>query len=195
MHALLSQVRTNISRSPKLSAAVYALSSAAPFITAYPIIALTYAPPPELGIAFVLVRALKRVRIPVDMALAAAMAHRFPALKTVSLAALTPQLPQSLNWVKGSVDQYGVAFLLATRLNGVLCVLTLYGFLRSGVDASTWLSKLGLGDDAGHTMGAFAGAALLAGCLSPAVSAIAVARIPQQVHYAARFCSKTPFPI
>jgi hypothetical protein len=137
---------------------------------------------PELGLAFVLVRATKRLRLPLDLATAAFIGNTFPVLKSISLESMTPHTKhKALYWLKGSVDQYGVSYLLSSKLNGVVGVVGVYSLLRSGIDLSYYVGG------AGEHMSSFAAAALVNGLVSPFVGAGMLAYLPQHVLYALRF--------
>ena len=159
--------------------------------------AVGYAGSADLAIALALSRVVRRIRLPLDVAMAALLARAYPPLTQVKLSRLftgkpepgAPPLPPSagvigrmLDAAKLVADTYGIAFLASQRMVvGLASVGCIYTLLQSGVDVQGWLAAHGmpLAGVVGETAGRYAAAMCLAALAFPAtiLSAGALARI------------------
>jgi len=110
--------------------------------------------PADFAIAFGISRLLRRVRTPVDVGVAALLARLYPALTQVQLTRVfarfsrsqappgsaPPGLLMSAVAAAGRImDQYGLAFMGAQRLVGMVSVASIFALLRAGVDVQSLL--------------------------------------------------------
>ena len=131
----------------------------------------------DFAVAFAVSRPLRKVRLPVELAVAAGLTRVCPILATVKLSSITNAflvkrdkpsfLEKSAKSMNAVVDKYGIAYLLASRLTGVSIVLALYHALRMGVDLSPLLSTLGMSESTGSTLGSWAAAVVLSSTMYP----------------------------
>jgi hypothetical protein len=156
--------------------------------------ALSVDVPADFAVAFAASRLLRRVRLPVDLAVAGVLAKLYPPLTMVQPtkvfggafapgagaegAAASPAggvvgfLRRSGQSFARVLDRYGLAFLVAQRMFvGLTSVTSIYLALRFGVDVQGWLSStvgLSLGS-AGKVAGTWAAAACVAAFGFPGV--------------------------
>lgn len=116
---------------------------------------------PAFTAAFGASRLLRRVRLPLDVAVAGVLAKAFPSLRQVRISALLgggggggvavgSQVAGGGNWFtraaaasRAVVDGYGLAYLAATRcVVSLASVSSLYVAIRTGVDVPAALDAL-----------------------------------------------------
>ncbi len=129
----------------------------------------------EFAIAFALSRLIRRFRIPVDLMTAGMISRAFPELCKIQImdGLVPPSSSESKDEKAGKkkeeeeeekkpgmfrrminvVNNYGVAYVLAARLNGALTVFTLYHLLKTGTDANEFLSNFGITESMGEVAG------------------------------------------
>jgi len=134
---------------------------------------------PALAVGGIVSRLVKRPRLPLDLAMAASLAHAAPGMNKLKLGPLlTPFLDQRpgtaappetdglsgrlmalLRSVEGPVNTYGGPFLLCTWANGLATVagatlMTQYGVdVASAVDAAfSWVPFSGSGDGSAQAL-------------------------------------------
>eukprot|EP01136_Pigoraptor_vietnamica_P041319 Opistho-1_new@14162 len=152
--------------------------------------------PTEFAVAFVIGRALRRVRLPLELAVAAALTRVFPSLRRIKLTdlkhamplifrpreqqqeqqqqATSPSLVRRAVGALGDVmDSYGAAYLVSARFVGASIVMSLYTAMRAGgFDAQFIVDKLEVigihaGTGTGAVVGTWAGAVVLSSVFYP----------------------------
>ncbi|KAJ0394943.1 hypothetical protein P43SY_001515 [Pythium insidiosum] len=133
---------------------------------------------PEFALAFAASRPFRRVRLPLDLAAAAAVAKVFPAFTKVRLSELIPRMlstadtaspsmmSKSVDKVFNVMDSYGAAYMMGSRLMGVSVVSLLYVLIKQGVDVMPLLAQLGV-QDVGTALGSYAAAVVFSSALYP----------------------------
>lgn len=136
----------------------------------------------EFALAFVVSRPLRKLRLPLDLAFTAGVAKLWPATTTIHLGSALQQLAQKTNpnlnpgWfhrafhrASSVLDQYGAAYLIGSRVAGVVVVGTLYGLLGfSQLDLTTYLHETwGIDPTSADTVGTWAAAVVLSSAVYP----------------------------
>ncbi|TMW60831.1 hypothetical protein Poli38472_000873 [Pythium oligandrum] len=140
---------------------------------------------PEFALAFAASRPFRRVRLPLDIAAAAAVAKIFPAFSRVKLSELMNVMPgrqkaaleatgatsasvmsKSVDKVFGVIDSYGAAYMMGSRLMGVGVVTALYVLIKQGVDVMPILATLGV-EEVGTALGSYAAAVVFSSAFYP----------------------------
>ncbi len=139
---------------------------------------------PEFALAFALSRPLRRVRLPVEVAVAAALSKICPSLCSVKISNLVNVIPASMRknvqnraeaggpvgrgmrFIQGTVDKYGVSYFIGARLVGVFLVFALYQAIRMGVNVQPLLDSVGVGQ-VGTVLADWAAAVVLSSTLYP----------------------------
>jgi hypothetical protein len=132
--------------------------------------------PPDFALAFALSRLFRRLRLPLDIGVAAVLARVYPPLTRVTPTAMfstgqsgvaappaTTLTARAVAALSSAIDKYGLALMLAQRsVVSLGSVAVIFAALRSGVDVSAALSALeGM---AGETIAkAIGGAGAIAG--------------------------------
>ncbi|KAG7394326.1 hypothetical protein PHYBOEH_005371 [Phytophthora boehmeriae] len=149
---------------------------------------------PEFALAFAASRPFRRFRLPLDLAVAAAVSKAFPAFSKVRLSDLTGALPNQANdsaskvstlsvvskamaKAKEVVDNYGAAYMMGSRLAGVGVVCTLYGLIKQGVDVMPILATLGV-DEVGTALGSYAAAVVFSSAFYPVTLGVSAYVVP-----------------
>lgn len=125
----------------------------------------------EFAAAFALSRAFRRVRLPLELMVAAPIARMFPSLRELKMWELiqnafrgsavnsdttTPSANSSstasvsqgffkrnISRVFGVINNYGAAYFLSSRLVGVCIIFTLYGVISVGTDLTAFVDLIG----------------------------------------------------
>ncbi|GLD91913.1 hypothetical protein PINS_up000446 [Pythium insidiosum] len=136
---------------------------------------------PEFALAFAASRPFRRIRLPLDLAAAAAVAKVFPVFSKVRLSELIPRresmfastesgsssmMAKSADKVFNVIDSYGAAYMMGSRLMGVSVVSLLYVLIKQGVDVMPLLAQLGV-EDVGTALGSYAAAVVFSSALYP----------------------------
>lgn len=139
-------------------------------------------PDADFALAFALARLVRRVRLPFDIAVAAALARAFPSLAQVKISQLLfkrapaePGAPPATGLRRlaegfGSMlDKYGLAFTTSQRMvGGLATVAGFYAAITHGVDVQGTLEGWGLPiGEVGKIAGQWAGAVCLAAVFYP----------------------------
>jgi hypothetical protein len=156
---------------------------------------------PAFTAAFGASRLLRRVRLPLDLAVAGVLAKAFPSLTQVRISALlgsvgggggaaaagskVPASGRSGNWFtraaeasRAVVDGYGLAYLAATRcVVSLASVSSLYLAIRSGVDVPAALDALFALFPGGGAAGGGAAGAIAESKIAQAAGVWAVAAV------------------
>jgi len=143
------------------------------------------------AMAFALNRALRRVKTPVDMVVAAGLAQAFPFLSRIRLAPVfvaarerfVPgrEIGARTQRVLGVLDRYGAAYFLAARWTGVASTALIYAGLRAGVDVDALLHAAGLSAATGAVLGTWAAAVVGSAALFPLTSYVGGALVAPRV--------------
>ena len=145
---------------------------------------------PEFALAFAMSRPLRRLRAPIDVATAAALSKVAPSLSIINLTSLGASIPtpkfitqnstahKASQLFKRTVDDYGVAYLFAARVNGAATVCAVYALLSGGVDVVA-MSNGFISSDVGHVAGHWAAAVVCSSALYPGTTLIAGAYLPK----------------
>lgn len=176
-----------IERFPVETMVLYVASDISCIFFAYNLIdAIGYAGDADLALALALSRLLRRIRLPVDISVAALLAKAYPPLTHVNISRLfsrgaqpsgsdvaPPDAKQRfLAAVKHVADRYGIAFLMSQRMVvGLASTGGIYLALRSGVDVQGMLGVYGfdLAGSAGQLAGRYAAAMCVAALAFPGV--------------------------
>ncbi|RLN57306.1 hypothetical protein BBJ29_006110 [Phytophthora kernoviae] len=149
---------------------------------------------PEFALAFAASRPFRRFRLPLDLAVAAAVSKAFPAFSKVRLSDLTGALPdqasdsaskistlsmvsKAMTKAKEVVDNYGAAYMMGSRLAGVGVVCALYGLIKQGVDVMPLLATLGV-DEVGTALGSYAAAVVFSSAFYPVTLGVSAYIVP-----------------
>lgn len=136
--------------------------------------------PPAFALGFVASKALRRVRVPLDLAFSAGMYKLLPELANIKMSALmVGQIPSTrfVERVKGMsgittvlsvVDRFGACYFVGARWCGTLVTLGLTAAIDQGLDLEPVLSYFGVNPSLGHTLGSWAAAVTLSAVLYPA---------------------------
>lgn len=144
--------------------------------------------------AFAVSRPLRKIRLPLEIAVAATLAKYVPAMTRVQLSTLTTAfIPYVLvsvltndgnlgrkntkvetpSWLRKFaskatqvVDQYGAAYLIGSRITGLALVSGLYLAILQGVDLSPILEKFGIAEF-GSVLGTWSAAVVFSSALYP----------------------------
>lgn len=142
----------------------------------------------EFALAFVLSRVLRKFRLPLDLTCAATVMRLWPGAATIHLGQAlehvmrmpkgTTRRPTTLvrrvvRHTSTVLDQYGAAYLVGSRVAGLVVVSVLDQLLCAGLDLTTWLldDHQALGVDAGRRaadyVGTWAAAVVMSSCVYP----------------------------
>ncbi|RLN89431.1 hypothetical protein BBJ28_00001221 [Nothophytophthora sp. Chile5] len=137
---------------------------------------------PEFALAFAASRPFRRFRLPLDLAVSAAVAKVFPVFSHVRLSDLAGALPnrpgtsvpsttsslasKTMAKAKEVVDNYGAAYMMGSRLAGVSVVCGLYLLIKQGVDVMPLLASLGV-EEVGTALGSYAAAVVFSSAFYP----------------------------
>ena len=69
--------------------------------------------------------------------------------------------------MKQVVDEYGAAYMIGSRLTGVVVIFGLYGAILQGIDVKPVLEKFGI-EEVGEALGTWAAAVVLSSTIYPA---------------------------
>lgn len=147
---------------PLSSFTVHIGSSLATFGVAYQVLHALSFDAPALAVAGVVSKLTKRLRTPMDLSIAAAVAHSFPWANTLKLGPLLAapmQAPASsaaaapsssvergfesmLLWAQGPVNKYGGPYVMVHWLTGLATMSVTTTCVHYGVDVSHALSAL-----------------------------------------------------
>lgn len=137
---------------------------------------------PELGVAYLLTKCTKNFRQILNVALAPVLSHTFPALQSIKASALFGALPplsssqsgsheenalppskllRAAHWIAGPFDKYGFGYYLASKVTRVASIGGVTLLLKCGVDVSTVMTYIGIGDTVQGAAGAMGLASLL----------------------------------
>jgi hypothetical protein len=175
-----------IERFPVETMVLYVASDISAIYFAYNLVdAAGYAGDADLALALAMSRVVRRVRLPLDVAVAALLARAYPPLAQVRISRLfsrggAPDAaagPRSstqrfLDAAKRVADQYGIAFVASQRmLVGLASTAGIYVALKSGVDVQGALAAYGfeLAGSAGQLAGRYAAAMCVAALAFPGV--------------------------
>jgi hypothetical protein len=148
--------------------------------------------PANFALAFGISRALRRFRLPVDIAVAAVLLKLYPPLSLVkpsrllgidttssssSTTGATGVIQRAGATMANAADKFGLSFFVSQRLTGLASVSTLYLLISSGMDVEATLSSifgadlvaLATGSGAGAAIGLWAAAAVSASAVYPLV--------------------------
>ena len=146
--------------------------------------------PTDFALAFGISRALRRFRLPVDVAVAAVLLKLYPPLSLVhpsrllgidmsapTTTGVSGVLQRASATVALAADKFGLAFFVSQRLTGLASVSTLYLLISNGMDVEAALSSifgadlvaLATGSGAGAAIGLWAAAAVSASVVYPLV--------------------------
>ena len=138
----------------------------------------------EFALAFALSRPLRRVRFPVEVAVASVLSNAFPSLAAIELTKLSNAMPQStkesmqqyassntvigrgLTYAKDSLDKYGASYMISSRIVGVTVICSIYQALLLGLDVQPYLESWGY-DNVGNVLGQWAGAVVMSTLMYP----------------------------
>lgn len=163
----ITTINTAIARAPAETLIAYVGLDALSIFSIFTLLMQTHSSlgfdvPADFALAFALARLLRKVRLPVDIAVAAGISRIYPPLTRVRISTLwaprgdAPAVTSaqgSSSWVSATaaragevVDKYGLAFLLSQRVFvGLPVVFALYAALRAGVDVQHMLDGMNLG--------------------------------------------------
>mmetsp|Transcript_13876 Transcript_13876/g.15810 ORF Transcript_13876/g.15810 Transcript_13876/m.15810 type:complete len:278 (-) Transcript_13876:731-1564(-) len=136
--------------------------------------------PVEFALAFAMSRPFRRLRLPLELAGAAALSHFFPSLRRIKVTALSRVFPEVMrsHFREGKlkagaenfgriVDKYGASYFISARWLGVSVVCLIYSAIANGVNVSSYLEQYGFGGY-GEVVGTWAAAVTLSATLYPA---------------------------
>lgn len=137
--------------------------------------------PPSWAAGWVCARLLRRVKQPLNFALAAGMVRLFPRLGDLKVSPLVTgivmnnndnqqqqqakdelppalqsaadKLTRGIKWLEGPVDRYGMAYVISSRLSGVGTMATLAVLIEQGVDVQGVLASYGFSETFGDDLG------------------------------------------
>jgi len=166
---------------------------------------------PMLAAAVLIARSVKRLRLPVDVAIAAALTRSWPLLAEVKLGALVaPPMEQgdgkddgafeqnfkkAQNFLVGPINKYGAALLLSHSMMGVATVLSLHTVLSGGTDISAWTAWLGVSNSLGDSLTSTASAVGGAACVNSLALPLTVLMLPSLVPAVADIMVTTPLHV
>jgi len=143
------------------------------------------------AMAFALNRALRRVKTPVDLVVAAGLAKAFPFLSRIRLAPVLVAVRERFlpgrdigartQRVLDVLNEYGAAYFLAARWTGVVSTAVIYAGLRTGVDVDALLHAAGLSTATGAVLGTWAAAVVGSAALFPLTSYVGGALVAPRV--------------
>lgn len=163
---MVTRLNATIRRYPVHSFATHLGSSLATFGAAFAALSAIGFDAPSLAVAGVVSRLTKKFRTPVDMSLAAALAHAVPATNALKLgpllspmhtrpAAPVPARPEDrladelegrvvafTKWVEGPVNQYGAPYMFVHWCTGLATVSATTAAVHHGVDVVALVSSL-----------------------------------------------------
>jgi hypothetical protein len=181
-----------IERFPVETMVLYVASDISAIFFAYNLVdAAGYAGDADLALALAMSRVVRRVRLPLDVGVAALLARAYPPLTQVHISRLFSRVsgggggggggaagpPPStaqrfVDAAKRVADQYGIAFLASQRMVvGLASTAGIYVALKSGVDVQGTLAAYGfeLAGSAGQLAGRYAAAMCVAALAFPGV--------------------------
>ena len=139
---------------------------------------------PEFALAFALSRPLRRVRFPLEVAVAAALSKVLPSLCAIKISNLAAVIPASMRkgvqirakseghigrgmrFMQDTIDRYGASYFIGARMVGVSLVLALYQAIRMGIDVQPFLDSVGVGQ-VGNVLADWAAAVVLSSSMYP----------------------------
>jgi len=149
-------------------------------------------------LAFAISRPIKRIRLPLNIAAAATLARVFPSLTKINIMALSGLVTEKSSpspekvgnenqtwamklWEKGSelINVYGAAYYFGSRAMGVTIIFSLYQAILHGLDVSWIISRFGVSEALGETLGTWAAAVTFAAFLAPLNLAILPVLVPK----------------
>lgn len=200
LQSIVRRVNLNIQTYPKTSFAVAFTAAKIPFLSLCSLFAITGTTfSPNFTIAYVCVRALRRFRLPIDIAASGALAKSVPSLSEIKLSELNSafikkddekklqEMMGKAKWVMDAADNYGAAFVFTRRMNGVMLVLLAKECLDRGVDVGGWVAEVGVPLEAVDLLGTVAAASVVSQSVVSLVQLYSMAYLPAEVAYACRF--------
>ena len=155
---IVDRLNATLEAYPATSFTAHISSSLATFGLAYYALAAVSFDAPALAVAGVVSRMTKRLRTPVDLSLAAMVAHSFPWANRLKLGPLLAAPLQNVaadptnrfesglvsltQWAQGPVNTYGGAYMVIHWLTGLTTVTCVTTAVHYGVDVSQALASL-----------------------------------------------------
>jgi len=187
----VTRLNTSLEAYPAETAIAYVALDAISVFSVYAVLSIAHVSVPgDFALAFAISRALRRFRLPVDIAVAAVLLRIYPPLSLVRpsrLIGLDTSAPTT-SGVSGIIqrasaavalaaDKFGLAFFVSQRLTGLASVSTIYFLIRNGINVEHVLTSifgadlvsLATGSGAGAAIGLWAAAAVSASALYPLV--------------------------
>ena len=159
----VDRLNATLERYPASSFTFHIGTSLGTFAVAYQLLHAFSFDAPSLAAAGVLCRLTKRLRTPVDMSIAAAIAHAFPWANRLKLGPLLSApmqaqpaaaaaerssvekgLESALNWAQGPVNKYGGPYVMVHWATGISSMTLFATAVHYGVDVSQLLGSLPL---------------------------------------------------
>ena len=156
---------------------------------------------PTLAAAVLIARTVKRLRLPADIAVAAALTKAYPLLSEVKMGSLfmvkmdedknnkaeesgvAKWTGHMQNFVMGPIDKYGAALMLSHSVMGLGTVGAFHILLDAGADISSYIAWLGLSESMNDgittTASAVGGAACINSLTLPIKLAIFTEVVPR----------------
>ena len=163
---LVDRFNATLAEYPMTSFTVYTAASLGTFAAAFACLHVSGFDAPALAVGGLVGRLTKRPRMPLDLALAAALAHAIPATNALKLgpllvpvqsrvsgaeaSALEGRIAKALTWVEGPVNKYGFPYMLVHWLSGLLTVSVATACVHHGVDVVALLGRLPFSSEAAH---------------------------------------------
>jgi hypothetical protein len=187
----VTRLNTSLEAYPVETAIAYVALDAISVFSVYAVLTVAQVSVPgDFALAFAISRALRRFRLPVDIAVAAVLLRVYPPLslvrpsRLIGLDTSTSQTKSVSGFVQRAsaavalaADKFGLAFFVSQRLTGLASVSTIYFLIRNGINVEHVLSSifgadlvaLATGSGAGAAIGLWAAAAVSASALYPLV--------------------------
>lgn len=195
-HGIIERLNSSLERYPISSISCFIAGDVVTMYSMYSLISLV----PGLHFssqfvfAFSCSRLLRRPRLPLDIVTAGSLSFLFPSLQRIDITSVLKhmnkkeedssekptrvgKLFRSISMkTKNVFEHHGASYLIASRMNGVLTVLSIYALSLQGFDISHFLQDMGLGavDQAGYFFGPWAAAVVFSSALFPLTSSISV---------------------
>jgi hypothetical protein len=203
---LVDRLNSTLATYPMTSFTVYTATSLGTFGVAFGLLRAVDFDVPALALGGLVARLSKKPRAPLDLALAATVAHAVPATNALKLGPLlapmqaqkqpdadsTPlerKVHSAIAWAEGPVNRYGAPYMLVHWASGLLTVGVATTCVNGGVDVVALISHLPLMSDAANVQLVTGSASCMAGaaCIN---SLTLPARLLIFASYGGWFCAE-----
>ena len=198
------KINHSFERYPKTSiASLWGCEIVSLFGTHLLIVSSGWVVPPTFALGFVVSRAFRRVRLPLDIASAGILYKLVPELAEIKMTWLisgtTPQAVSSNSAVErikkwsgttalvNVIDKFGACYFVGARWTGALSTLMFATALGAGFDLTPIMNQLGVSPQLGTELGSWAAAVTLSSVFYPATIAFGGAVLTPKLAKLAKF--------